>query len=130
MNMEMNAVAVLVAAFSGFMLGGLWYSPLMFGRLWEKENRFAELKGNVLPIFAISFLFAVVSAGAFAIWLGPAPGMNHALVQGLFVGALFVAPSYGVNYQFSRRSWLLWGIDGGYHVVQFVIYGVVFSLLG
>ena len=27
----------LIAALSAFMLGGLWYSPALFGKVWQRE---------------------------------------------------------------------------------------------
>lgn len=35
--------------------------------------------------------------------------------------------TYAPN-QFANRTTTLWLIDGGYHVVQFLIYGLVFGL--
>ena len=54
--------------------------------------------------------------------------MGPALCQGLLVGAGFVAMSFGINYQFANRSTTLWLIDGGYHTVQFAIYGLILGL--
>ena len=51
-----------------------------------------------------------------------------AAAQGLLVGAGLVAASFGINYQFANRSTVMWLIDGGYHTVQFVIYGLVIGL--
>jgi hypothetical protein len=48
--------------------------------------------------------------------------------QGLLVGAGVVAASFGINYQFANRPAILWLIDGGYHSVQFAIYGVILGL--
>ena len=39
-----------------------------------------------------------------------------------------VAASFGINYQFANRSALMWLIDGGYHTVQFGIYGLILGL--
>ena len=32
---EVNWLAVLAATVAAFVLGGLWYSPLMFARRWQ-----------------------------------------------------------------------------------------------
>ena len=37
-----NWVAVLVAGISAFVIGGVWYSPGLFGRAWMKDNNLAE----------------------------------------------------------------------------------------
>ena len=36
----LNLWAVLVAAISAFVLGGLWYAPFLFGGAWKKANGF------------------------------------------------------------------------------------------
>lgn len=125
---EVNIYAVMLAATSSFMLGGLWYSPLLFGRLWMIENKIVEREGNPLKIFGISFVLSVIAAWAFAVWVGPSPEMSYAIHQGLVVGLLFVCTSMGINYQFSRRGFLLWAIDGGYHVAQFGLFGLVLGV--
>jgi hypothetical protein len=40
----------------------------------------------------------------------------------------FVATSFGINYQFADRTLALWVIDGGYHVAQFALFGVVLGV--
>ena len=127
---ELNFLAVLLAALSSFLLGGLWYSPALFGALWQREAGDTRKAGEGHParVFGVSFLFAVVAAAAYA-WLIPAPADTmQALIQGLGVGAGIAAASFGINYQFANRSTKLLLIDGGYHTVQFAIYGVVLGL--
>lgn len=121
----MNFAAVLVAALSSFLLGGLWYSPVLFGRAWNAANSGEVPPGHPAKVFGISFLFAVVAACAFALWLGPSPALRDALQAGALVGLGMVAASFGINYQFAQRPFKLWLIDGGYHTVQFLIFGLV-----
>ena len=127
---DVNLWAVLVAAASSFALGGLWYSPALFGKLWNRENGSQEQKqqGHPARVFGVSFVLALIAALAFAVWLGADPELRTALVQGLVAGLCFVATSFGINYQFAQRSTLLWAIDGGYHVAQFVLFGLVLGL--
>ena len=45
-----NLLAILVAAATGFLIGGLWYGPL-FGKAWMAEHGFTEEQlrgGNML----------------------------------------------------------------------------------
>ncbi len=39
---HLNWLAIVVAALSTFLIGGLWYSPLLFGKQWMSENNFTE----------------------------------------------------------------------------------------
>ena len=124
----MNLWAVLLAAVSSFLLGGLWYSPAMFGRVWNAENGAAPQSGHPAKVFGISFIFCLVAATAFASWLGSTPSLDTAVKAGVVAGFGFVAASFGINYQFAHRSFKLWLIDGGYHTVQFVLFGLVLGL--
>jgi hypothetical protein len=124
----MNVYAVVLAAVSSFVLGGLWYSRALFGRAWNRENGGDVPQGHPAKVFGVSFVFSLVAAFAFAWWLGPAPPLPHAVLSGLVVGLGMVAASFGINYQFAQRSTALWLIDGGYHTVQFVLFGLVLGL--
>ncbi|MET0718837.1 MAG: DUF1761 domain-containing protein [Pseudoxanthomonas sp.] len=124
----MNILAVLVAAVSSFLLGGLWYSPALFGRIWNAENGGVKQTGHPAKVFGVSFLFSLVAAVCFATWLGNAPPLETALKAGALAGIGFVAASFGINYQFAQRSFTLWVIDGGYHIVQFLLYGLILGL--
>ena len=127
---DVNLLAVVVAALSSFVLGGLWYSNALFGNAWRREagDQRKPGEGHPAKVFGLSFAFALVAALAYA-WLVPAPATPvEALAQGLVVGAGIVAASFGINYQFAGHSTTLWAIDGGYHTVQFVLYGLIIGL--
>ena len=128
--MNFNVWAVVAAAAASFLLGGIWYSKTLFGPAWGRAAGItAQSKhGHPARVFGISFVFSLVAAAAFAIHLGPAPPLAHALAQGAIVGACFVAACFGVNYQFADRSPVLWLIDGGYHTAQFVVFGLILGL--
>ena len=127
---HINFLAVIVAAVSSFLLGGLWYSPMLFGPTWNREAGAASKAGQGHPakVFGVSLLFALIAALAYAFLVPAAAGALDALVKGLIVGAGFVAASFGINYQFANRSTTMWLIDAGYHTVQFAIYGLVLGL--
>lgn len=124
----MNVWAVLVAAVSSFLLGGLWYSKKVFGGAWNRENGSVPQPGHPGKVFGVSFVFALAGAFAFAWFLGPEPTLGHAVRAGFLAGFGVAAASFGINYQFAQRSFKLWLIDGGYHTAQFVLYGLVLGL--
>ena len=54
--LQINYLAVIAAAVSAFLLGGLWYSPILFAKKWMAYtgNECAEgekPKGNMMVIF-------------------------------------------------------------------------------
>src|SRR5690349_24566934 len=129
---EINWIAVLVAAVASFLLGGLWYSPVMFGKAWQREAGLSDEKlkqGNMVRIFGLSFVLAVLAAWNFANFLGPRPSLVFATAVGASAGLLWVAGSFGINYLFERKSLKLFLINGGYHTLQFTIIGLVLALM-
>ena len=128
--MDINYLAVVVAAVSSFLLGGLWYSPMLFLKPWNKAMGRDEnsKQGHPAKVFGLSFVFALIAATGFAHLIGPAPDLNVALHYGLVIGIAFVATSFGINYQFADRPTYAIFIDGGYHVGQFVLYALILGL--
>ncbi|MBT8135384.1 MAG: DUF1761 domain-containing protein [Gammaproteobacteria bacterium] len=125
---DINYFAVVAAAVSSFMLGGLWYSKLLFEKVWTREAGVDPQKGHAPTVFGVSFVFSLLAALAFAWWLGPKPELLDAVHHGLFIGTAFVATSFGINYQFAQNSMKMWAIDAGYHILQFGLFGLVLGL--
>lgn len=73
----MSILAVFLAALSSFMLGGLWYSPVLFGNMWNTENGGEKQAGHPAKVFGISFVFSLAAAAAFGYLLGPAPSSRR-----------------------------------------------------
>jgi hypothetical protein len=129
---EVSWLAILVAAAASFLLGGLWYSPLLFGKVWQREAGLSDEKlkqGNMAKIFGLSFVLALLAAWNFANFLGPRPSVVFGTAVGASAGLLWVASSFGINYLFERKSLKLFLINGGYHTVQFTLIGLVLALL-
>ncbi|HEY1036786.1 MAG TPA: DUF1761 domain-containing protein [Pseudoxanthomonas sp.] len=123
-----NLWAVLVAAVSSFLLGGIWYGPL-FGKAWNAAAGMAPQKqGHPAKIFGGAFVFSLLAAAVFAWFLGPQPPLSFAVCRGVLAGFGLVAASFGINYLFAQRGTRLWLIDGGYHTVQFALFGLVLGL--
>jgi Protein of unknown function (DUF1761) len=128
---EINWLAVLAAAFSSFVIGGLWYSPMLFGKLWQREAGLSDeqLKaGNPARIFGGAFVLSLMAAAVFAMFLGPAPSLGLALGAGFSAGLCWVAASFGINYLFEHKSLALFLVNGGYHTLQFTVIGLVLGL--
>lgn len=125
-----NWWAVLAAAVSAFLLGGLWYSPALFGKMWMRESSVKEedLKKGTGRVFGLSFLLALVAATVFAMFLGPRPALGFALGAGAAAGLCWVGAAFGMNDLFERRSFRLWAINAGYYTVMFTLFGLLLGL--
>ena len=128
---EFNVWAALVAALSGFVLGGLWYSPVLFGKAWQRETGLSDevlAKGNMALIFGTTFVLCLVASAVFAMFLGPKPSLELGVGAGFAAGLCWVTASFGINYLFERKSLKLFLINGGYHTLQFTLIGLVLAL--
>ena len=122
----------LLAALSAFLLGGLWYSPLLFGKVWQREAGLSDEQlqaANKVRIFGVSFILCLLAAIAFSMVITPEASFFMAFHSGVGVGLFWVATSFGVNYLFELKSFRLWLINAGYHALQFTLYGLIFGLL-
>jgi hypothetical protein len=128
---EINVWAVLAAGVSSMVLGGLWYSPVLFGKAWTAASGVTEAQqksANMAKIMGTAFLLAVIGAAVFAMFLGPRPALGFATAAGLSAGLCWVAGSFGINYLFEQRSMRLFLINGGYHTLQYTLIGAVLGL--
>lgn len=129
---EINFLAVVIAALSAFVLGGLWYSPLLFASKWAALTGQSPEKlqsGSMPMIFTGAFLLSLISAFVFAMFLGPDPALPFAVSAGFSAGLFWVAAGLGIIYLFERRPMGLWLINGGYLTLQFTLYGLVLGLM-
>ena len=127
--MELNWLAIVAAALSAFAIGGVWYGPL-FLKTWSREAGIDMTVKQRHPaaVFGTAFVAALLAAIAFAILLGPRPSLALGVHHGLLAGLFIAGASFAINYAFAGRSLKLWLIDGGYHTVQFVVYGIILGL--
>ena len=130
MNAPFNIWAVLVAALSTFLIGGLWYSPALFGKAWMRENGFTEesMKGsNMSKIFGLAFLLGIIAAINLAMFMGPENDPAMGAMWGFLAGFGWVATFVGTHYLFERRSLKLFLINAGYSVVALTVMGVILA---
>ena len=125
---DINWLAVALCAMSSLFLGGVWYSPLLFGKTWQTAVGLSEAelqRGNMTKIFGLTLLLSFIAATVFAMFLGRNFGLGPAAAAGFSAGLCWVAASYGITYLFEHRPLKLWLVNGGYHTMQFALFGAI-----
>lgn len=130
---HINYLAVLVTGVVIFMLGGLWYSPVLFAKKWValQGKSMEEMSGGATPVMYVQvFLCGLITAWVMAIVLGFLPvwdmmrGIKLAIVCWLGFAAV---TSYGTAL-FSMKPKALWLIDTSFNLVSFILAAVILTM--
>lgn len=133
---HINFLAVIVAGVAAWALGALWYSPVLFSKIWQREigHSDEDLKNaNMLLIFGTSAVMMIVMALGMAILMyghgmGSMMNATNGLLFGLGTGVFFVAPSIAINYLYQRKSLTLFAIDSVYQVLFMGVIGLILGV--
>lgn len=125
-----NYWAVLVSAIGNMVLGGLWYSPILFGKQWmhymgltmehmEKHKRAAQKSyamatvGSLLMAYVLSHIVDYAGASTFV----------HGLQAGFWVWLGFVVPVSASSFLWEGKPLSLFVINASYYLVSLSLMG-------
>lgn len=131
---EINYLAVLVAAIAVFMLGALWYGPL-FGKAWlaaqtvteEELKATGESMAKVMGLNFAGYVVMALTMGLFVWHLNP-PGLAEGLWLGAVAGIGFALPHTLSSVLYSTNRMGLFWVNGGYQLVSFLLMGAILTL--
>ena len=128
-----NWIAIIAAAAAGFVVGGIWYGPVM-GKKWMGAVGLTEediKSGNMGTIYGTAFVFSLIASTTLAHLLTyfADAGMNTTILISVGVAAGFIIPAIGTNYLFSQKSRALFFIDACYWLLFYAAMGLVHYLL-
>lgn len=131
-HLSFNYLAILTATVSTFVLGGLWYSPVLFGNAWKRELGLTdeeckrrEAAAGVGRIMGMAFVLELIMALTLAAFIGPKASLAFGTFAGAAAGFGWVALSMGVTYLFEQKSLRYFFINAGYHGVAFTLMGAI-----
>lgn len=127
-----NWLAIIVAAIAAFGIGALWYSPLLFTKVWLRESGVDQNRArnaNMPLTMGTAFVLVLLATFVFAAFLGPNVDFRSGALYGFLAGLFWVTGYFGVNYLFERRSFKLFLINGGYNVASFTVMGAVLGAM-
>lgn len=134
LGVEINWLAVPVAALVSVFIGWLWYAPFLFGNLWMRGvgKSLEQVKADFHPgMIGGAFLVGCVTAvllSAFIGWLQTGGWFRGAYV-GFYAGIGFVATTFAVNDIFEKRPFTLWLVNATHHVFALTAMGAVIGAM-
>jgi hypothetical protein len=135
-----NYLAVVVAAIVIFVLGGLWYSPVLFQKRWialqgrtEEQIRSQAAAANMPLMYLTAFICAFIQAWVLAMVLGHMAqiaemGVAHAAIFSALLWLGFTGSTSYITAMFSGKPKQLWAIDSLYYLVSFVLAGIILAV--
>jgi hypothetical protein len=129
---EQNPVAIVVAAVVAFLIGGLWYSPLLFAKQWMAAHAHtpedvAKMKADAPRAYGISFVAFLVMAFVLQLilhHLGVTTWQRGAM-WGAHIWLGFAATIGLMANVYGGKKFSVFLIDAGYQLVYLVVMGAI-----
>ena len=119
-------LAVIVAAASPFVIGSLWYGPVL-GKTWMRLTGITKEtpgQNSMALTFGMTAVLNLVIATSLAFFIGDG-GLHFGMQAGFAAGFTFVAMAFGVVYLFESRPLKLWLVNAGYQTLVFTVMGAI-----
>lgn len=137
MELAVPYYAVLIAAVVSFILGGLWYSQVLFGNVWMKlmgmdmkKMQTPEMCKQAQKSMAAGFVFQLLTAFILAHFISFLPEknlMNYLQLAGwIWLG--FVLPVCAGSILWESRPFKLFLINASYQLCQLLVIAAVLSI--
>lgn len=132
---NLNWLAILAGAAAYFVLGALWYSPVLFANPWARMVGLKfddpDAKKGMPLLFIGSFVLMFMASWGLALLLQllPGAGILQAAKLGMLVSVCFSFTAMAISYLYTRKPAALYAIDGGYHILGTVLAAVVIKLV-
>ena len=131
---HINWLAVIVASVAYFMIGGLWYSKMLFGTKWATLQRIdmadANMKKGVAAIMFYSFLLMLLNVIGLAILVArlDLTILSSAIKLGLVTGLLFCVTAVSISFLYEKKPTALYFISGGYQLLGNLVAAIILVL--
>jgi len=135
---DVNYLAILLAAVSSMVLGSIWYGPL-FGKTWMglmglSKKDITMTGGEMGKLYGTQFVgslfmaFVLSHSLIFArAYLG-IEGILAGLQTGFWNWLGFVGPVTLGGVLWEGKSWKLWLLNNGYYLILLMTMGVILTL--
>ena len=124
----LNWLAVICAALSTFLIGGLWYS--VFEKPWMAANNFTKdyLMKRKMPVVVVgSLLLALLMSLNLALFIGQ-EDLTYGMIAGFMTGFGWVSFSIAIISLFENRPLPYVLINIGYNTVSLTVMVVILGV--
>lgn len=125
-----NLVAVLVAALAAFVLGGLWYSPVLFGNQWMKlagiKKKSLKKEGMVIKylVYLIGLLLMSFVLANVLVYLNSI-SYAEGVITAIWLWLGFIAPITLGGVLWENKKISLWLLNNAYNILSLILMTVI-----
>ena len=125
-----SLLIILLAAVAGMVVGALWYSPVMFGPMWQRLTGMTGEGESMVRLMTLTFLATIVMAYVLSYVVSLL--YIDTFVRGAEIGAWmwlgYVATTQLINGLYEKRPFSLYAINVMHHFVVLVIMGGILAM--
>jgi len=133
--MTVNYLAILAAGVASMVVGFLWYSPLLFGKVYAKvykvnfkdKMKIKKMQKEMGPSYLITFVMQLVTAYvAFHLMTYlKVTSIEAALQFAFWMWLGFIATTQVMGQLFGKRSMAIWAVDTSHSLVVLALQAVI-----
>ena len=132
MTAQINFLAMLVSSIVVFVLGAVWYSPLLFQKPWLRLlniNSKTVHPKRMIILMILNFIMIMVMAFFMNVFIVEmnALTLSKGWLIGFWIGFGFIATTMMTNYMYEQRPLKLYLIDMMYHLISLALLGLIIS---
>ena len=126
---DINLVGIVLGAISNMVIGAIWYSPMVFGKIWMNlagitQKEIESGKKQMPKIYSMAFVGALITAYILAIFLDLVGAAT--IGEGLQIG--FLATTTLSTVLFENKKTNLYLLNNGYNLLSILVMSVILIL--
>lgn len=133
---EVNYLAVLVSAVVGFVIGMLWYSPLLFGNIWvkligmSKEDLEKAKKKGMAKTMLIAIISVLVMSFVLAhfVDIAGASTVTEGIQAGFLIWLGFIATVMLNSVLWENKPFRLYVLNIAHYFVVLIVMGAILAV--
>jgi len=132
---DVNWIAIIIAAVVFNAIGFAWYSDSLFGKKWREESGMSEAdfkKGstNMNRMFILMTVSSLIMAYVLAVVINvfEATTIAAGLTGAFWLWLGFVATTSLNSVIYEKKSWMYFGINASFQLVGMLAMGVILAL--
>lgn len=133
-SIDLNFFATITVAIIAYIIGALWYSPILFSKPWMKalgiKSKDLKKQDSKIKDYITQFIITLVMAFVLSIFVDFA--IANTFFEGVFVGFLswlgFVATTILGSMIWIKKPMTLFYIDAGHYLVTYCIMAGILAI--